>query len=171
MFIADDILFFPVKSILTIFREIYNAAVQDQADEAESLRAELGRLYLMLESGALDDMAFDAREQEVLDRLDAIESMGIGIGSDEGEDEDEEDEDEDDEDDEDEDEEDEDEDEDEVNANSAIDENDDLVRDDAGPDGQPRRSASGGRGRHPASTANPRGRIQKNEHSYQRSKQ
>ena len=127
MFIADDILFFPVKSILTVFLEIYNAALQDQADEAESLRAELGRLYLMLESGALDDMAFDAREQEVLDRLDALESMGIGIGSDEGEDEDEEDEDEEEEDEEDEDEEDEDEDEDEVNANSAIDENDDLV--------------------------------------------
>ncbi len=90
MFIADDIVCFPVKSMMTIFREIYNAAVQEQAEEAESLRAELSRLYLMLESGALDDTAFDTLERELLDRLDAIESRDTGIGSGDEEDQEEE---------------------------------------------------------------------------------
>lgn len=74
MFLVDDIATFPVKSILSLFREIYKAAVQEMAEEAEKLRAELSRLYQQLEAGALDEAEFDAREQEILDRLDAIEA-------------------------------------------------------------------------------------------------
>ena len=40
MLLVDDITLFPVKSILSLFREIYKAAVQEMAEEAESLRAE-----------------------------------------------------------------------------------------------------------------------------------
>jgi hypothetical protein len=86
VFLADDIVLFPVKSILSLFREIYNAAVQEIADEADSIRAELGELYQRLESGELDEAAFDTRETELLDRLDVIESRG---SEDEDEDEDE----------------------------------------------------------------------------------
>ncbi len=74
MFLADDIVLFPVKSLLSLFREIYNAAVQEIAEEADSIRAELGELYQSLEAGMLDEEAFDARERELLDRLDAIEA-------------------------------------------------------------------------------------------------
>ena len=84
---------------LSLFREIYNAAVQEIADEADSIRAELGELYLRLESGELDEQAFDARERELLDRLDEIEARGIvdvedAIEDDEDEDDDDDDEDE-----------------------------------------------------------------------------
>ena len=62
MFIADDVLMFPFKSVLSIFREIYNAAVQEMAAEADAIRAELSQLYLALEAGTLAEEAFDARE-------------------------------------------------------------------------------------------------------------
>ncbi len=101
MFLADDIVLFPVKSLLSLFREIYNAAVQEIAEEADSIRAELGELYQRLEAGTLDEEAFDARERELLDRLDAIEARGTDEDEPDEEDldddEDEDDEDEDDE--------------------------------------------------------------------------
>ena len=74
MFLVNDIALFPVKSILSLFREIYKAAVQEMAEEADSLRAELGQLYQMFEAGTLDEQTFDDRERQILDRLDAIEA-------------------------------------------------------------------------------------------------
>jgi hypothetical protein len=93
VFLADDIVLFPVKSLLSLFREIYNAAVQEIAEEADSIRAELGELYQQLEAGILDEEAFDTRERELLDRLDAIEARGVEDVEDQ-DDEDEDDEDE-----------------------------------------------------------------------------
>jgi Gas vesicle protein G len=107
VFLADDIVLFPVKSLLSLFREIYNAAVQEMAEEADSIRAELGQLYQSLEAGTLDEAAFDAREQQLLDRLDAIDARDEDDDEDEPEDDEDEEEDEADED-EDEEEEDED---------------------------------------------------------------
>ena len=71
---SNDIALFPVKSILSLFREIYKAAVQEMAEEADKLRAELGQLYQMFEAGTLDEQSFDHRERQILDRLDAIEA-------------------------------------------------------------------------------------------------
>ena len=108
MFLVDDIALFPVKSILSLFREIYKAAVQEMAEEADSLRAELSQLYQMLEAGTLDEQAFDDRERQILDRLDAIEARDA-IENESLDDEDEDDEVEDDDEEDEEDEEDEDE--------------------------------------------------------------
>jgi hypothetical protein len=91
VFIADDVLLFPFKSLLSIFQEIYNAAVQEMASESDAIRAELSQLYLALEAGSLTDEAFDARESELLDRLDEIEERGsLADDEDQEEDEDEE---------------------------------------------------------------------------------
>jgi len=87
VFLADDVLLFPFKSILSVFQEIYNAAVQELAAESDSIRAELSQLYLALEAGTLSEEAFDARERELLDRLDAIEKRGLIEDEDEDEDE------------------------------------------------------------------------------------
>lgn len=89
MFLADDIVLFPVKSILSLFREIYNAAVQEIAEEADAIRAELGELYLRLEAGTIDETEFDAREQQLLDRLDIIDARNFAEDDEEGDDEDE----------------------------------------------------------------------------------
>jgi hypothetical protein len=89
MLLVDDVLVFPFKSILWVFREIYNAAVEEIAAESDSIRTELSQLYLALEAGTLSEEAFDARERELLDRLDAIEDRDPIDEDDENEDEDE----------------------------------------------------------------------------------
>jgi len=86
VFLADDVLLFPFKSILSVFQEIYNAAVQELAAESDSIRAELSQLYLALEAGTLSEEAFDLRERELLDRLDAIEERGLIEGEDDEDD-------------------------------------------------------------------------------------
>lgn len=76
MFILDDILLFPIKSIFWMFREIHNAAQQELATEAEAITAELSELYMMLETGRITEAEFNVREKELLDRLDEIQERG-----------------------------------------------------------------------------------------------
>jgi len=76
MLIIDDILLFPIKSILWMFREIHNAAQQELATEAETITTELSELYMMLETGRITEDEFDAREKKLLDRLDKIQEQG-----------------------------------------------------------------------------------------------
>jgi len=85
VFLADDVLMFPFKSLLKVFREIYKAALEEIKAEADSIRLELSQLYLALESGAVTEESFDSRERELLDRLDAIEERGM-LESDEDDD-------------------------------------------------------------------------------------
>ena len=82
MLIIDDILLFPIKSILWMFREIHNAAQQELATETETITVELGELYMMLETGRITENAFDSREKELLDRLDEIQERGSLIEED-----------------------------------------------------------------------------------------
>ena len=76
MFILDDILLFPIKSIFWMFREIHNAAQQELATETEAITAELSELYMMLETGRITEAEFNVREKELLDRLDEIQERG-----------------------------------------------------------------------------------------------
>jgi hypothetical protein len=73
MLIVDDILLSPFTSIFWIFREICNAARQEMVSEAEAITAELGDLYMMLETEKITAAEFDAREQLLLDRLDQLQ--------------------------------------------------------------------------------------------------
>ena len=79
MFIADDILLFPVRGILWIFRELYNAAQAEILNESEAITAQLSELYMELETERITEAEFDEREKELLDRLDEIEAQGSGI--------------------------------------------------------------------------------------------
>ncbi len=79
MLILDDILLFPLRGILWAFREVHNAARQEQENEAESITAELSELYMMLETGRTTEAEFDAREKELLDRLDEINEREIDL--------------------------------------------------------------------------------------------
>jgi len=83
MLFVDDILLFPVRSILWVFQEIHNAAQEEQANEAEAITAELSELYMMLETGKIAAGEFDTREKELLDRLDRLQESEPGL---EGED-------------------------------------------------------------------------------------
>ena len=74
MLLVDDILFFPVTSILWIFREIDKIAHEELDGEGQVINEQLRLLYMELETGRITEEQFDAQEKLLLDRLDAIDS-------------------------------------------------------------------------------------------------
>lgn len=79
MLIVDDVLLFPVRGILWVFRGLHKAAQQELATEAETITNELSELYMMLETGRITEAEFETREKELLDRLEEIEERGASI--------------------------------------------------------------------------------------------
>ena len=84
MLLVDDILFFPVRSILWIFREIHDQACEEVANEPEAIAQQLRNLYMQLETSAISEEEFETHEKTLLDRLDEIETRS-GAGLEEGE--------------------------------------------------------------------------------------
>jgi hypothetical protein len=78
MLILDDLLLFPFRRLLWIFREIHNTAQQGLVDQAESITTELSELYMMLETGRISESEFDSRDKELLDRLDSLQDQASG---------------------------------------------------------------------------------------------
>jgi len=78
MFLIDDILMAPAKGLLWVFKEIRDAAEEEQANEAEGITTKLSELYMMLETGQMTETEFDAAEKALLDRLDAIKEREGG---------------------------------------------------------------------------------------------
>ena len=72
MFLIDDIILAPVRGLFWVFKEIRDAAEEEQANEAEDITAKLSELYMILETGQMTEAEFDAEEKALLDRLDAI---------------------------------------------------------------------------------------------------
>jgi hypothetical protein len=83
MLIVDDLLTAPFKGIYWIFKEIHNAALQEQASEAETITTRLSELYMMLETGQITEAEFDAQERQLLDRLDQIQKTATRIEAEE----------------------------------------------------------------------------------------
>ena len=79
MLLADDILLFPVRSILWILKEIHNAAQEELTNEAAGITDQLSHLYMMLETGKISEEEFNSQERMLLDRLDEIEARGTMI--------------------------------------------------------------------------------------------
>ena len=90
MFLIDDILFSPFAGLLYVFRELHEAVRNDSANEAEAIRVELSELYMLLETSRITEAQADAREKELLDRLEELDARRHASGED-GEDEEEED--------------------------------------------------------------------------------
>ena len=82
MFLIDDVLLAPVSGVMYVFREIRSAAESERTKDAEALRAQLGELYGMLESGRISPEQFDSKEKELLDKLDGMSRATEG-GNDE----------------------------------------------------------------------------------------
>jgi hypothetical protein len=76
MMLVDDLLMFPIRSVLWIFREIHNAAQEELANEADSITAELSDLYMRLETGRISEAEFAAEEKTLLERLEGIQNRG-----------------------------------------------------------------------------------------------
>jgi len=78
MFLVDDLLLSPFTSLLWVFKEINEAVQHEKAGEAEGVTRSLGELYMKLETGAITEEQFTAEEQQLLDRLEAIELRNEG---------------------------------------------------------------------------------------------
>ena len=78
MFLIDNVLLSPVNGVMYVFREIQAAAEAEATKNAEALRAQLGELYGMLESGRISSEQFDAKEKELLDQLDGMTQVNEG---------------------------------------------------------------------------------------------
>jgi hypothetical protein len=85
--LVDDLLAAPVKGILWIFKEIQKAATEEQRQRRDQIMAALSALYVSLEQGQIDDETFDAREQALLDELDALDAQSDAEGADDDEEE------------------------------------------------------------------------------------
>jgi hypothetical protein len=84
MVLVDDLLLFPMRSLLWVFREIHNAAQQERANETESITAELSNLYMMLETGKISEEEFASEERTLLERLDRMQERGKGLQEEHG---------------------------------------------------------------------------------------
>src|ERR1039458_287948 len=74
MLLVDDILFFPIHSIMWVFKEVGEIAQKELAGEATSITEQLRILYMQLETGRITEAEFEAGEKVLLDRLDLLES-------------------------------------------------------------------------------------------------
>lgn len=73
MFLVDDLLLAPIKGVFWVFREIHDAAQQEQAGEGEAITVALSELYMQLETGQITEAEFEAQEKILLDRLDRLQ--------------------------------------------------------------------------------------------------
>jgi hypothetical protein len=89
MLLVDDILFFPIHSIMWVFKEIGEIAQKELAGEATSITEQLRILYMQLETGRITEAEFEAGEKVLLDRLELIESRMDDEGNTEESDDDE----------------------------------------------------------------------------------
>lgn len=71
-FLLDDLLLAPIKGIMFIAEKIKEQAEGEFLNE-EGIRQELRELYLLLEKGKISEEEFNDREEQLVERLEAIE--------------------------------------------------------------------------------------------------
>ncbi len=76
--IIDDLLMAPARGLMWVFSKIKAAADEEIESQAQRITSELSELYMKLDSGAITEEEFDAREQELLDRLDKLDEYRKG---------------------------------------------------------------------------------------------
>ena len=73
MLLIDTILLSPIYGTIWAAQQVHKAIEQNQADEPARLTAELGELYMMLETGRITEAEFGVREKELLDLLEDLQ--------------------------------------------------------------------------------------------------
>ena len=73
MFLLDDILFAPIKGLAAACHKIHEAAREDMGHQEKAVLASLAELHQLMDTGQIGDDAFDIRECELLDRLEACQ--------------------------------------------------------------------------------------------------
>jgi len=74
MFLIDNLLTAPLRGLVFVLKKIDEAVQEEVEAEERAIMADLSSLHRALDSGAITEAAFDAREQELLCRLDQLHS-------------------------------------------------------------------------------------------------
>lgn len=82
MLIIDDILAAPLRGLIFVLKKIDEAVREEAANEERAVMADLSALHRALDEGAIGAAEFDARERELLDRLDRLRSRGVSDADD-----------------------------------------------------------------------------------------
>ena len=82
MLLIDDLLLAPFRGLLWVAEQVHDAVQAERAGETDAITEELRQLYLLFERGQITEAQFDAREQQLLDRLDAIQEAEFGTAQD-----------------------------------------------------------------------------------------
>jgi len=72
MFLIDDLLAAPLHGLLFVLKKIDQAVQEEVAADERAIMAELSALHRALDTGAITQADFDAREQVLLQRLDRL---------------------------------------------------------------------------------------------------
>ena len=89
MLLIDDLLMAPGSFLMWVMRKVHEAAQEELENDSARITAELSELHRKLETGAITEADFEAREQELLDRLDRIREQAEDSGHAEGDSDDE----------------------------------------------------------------------------------
>jgi hypothetical protein len=84
MFLIDDLLLSPGSFLIWVMRKIHEAAQEELENDTVRITTELSELHRTLETGAITEAQFDAREKELLDRLDRIREQNDDFESAQG---------------------------------------------------------------------------------------
>ena len=84
MFLIDDLLLAPGSFLIWVMRKVHEAAQEELDNDTARITTELSELHRKLETGAISEAQFDAREKELLDRLDRIREQTEDLDSAEG---------------------------------------------------------------------------------------
>jgi len=78
MFLIDNLLAAPLRGLVFVLKKIDEAVQQEVEVEERAIMADLSALHRALDGGAITEADFDAREQELLRRLDQLHSEDGG---------------------------------------------------------------------------------------------
>jgi hypothetical protein len=78
MFLIDNLLAAPLRGLVFVLKKIHEAVQQEGEVEERAIMADLSALHRALDGGAITEADFDAREQELLRRLDHLHSEDGG---------------------------------------------------------------------------------------------
>lgn len=71
-FLLDDLLLAPLKGVVWLAEKIKEQAEGEFLNE-EGVRRELRELYLLLEKGKISEEEFNDQEEQLVERMEAIE--------------------------------------------------------------------------------------------------
>jgi hypothetical protein len=80
--IIDSLLAAPLRGLMFVLEKIDEAVREETANEERGVMADLSALHRAFDEGAIDETTFDARERDLLDRLDRLGCRGAGDADD-----------------------------------------------------------------------------------------